>query len=77
MSEPVAHRPFTEPSPSRLAPGHPRRAEILTAHASAMAAGEDGYLDPESGLFVLTAAFLAAKGTCCQSGCRHCPFVIG
>jgi hypothetical protein len=24
---------------------------------------------------VLTAAELAARGTCCDSGCRHCPYV--
>ena len=41
----------------------------------AMAAGEPGYLDPDSGLFVLTAAYLARRGDCCESGCRHCPFV--
>ena len=77
MIEPVADRPLTEPAKTRLASDHPQRAEILAAHAAAMAAGSDGYLDPESGLFVLTAAFLAAKGTCCGSGCRHCPFVTG
>jgi hypothetical protein len=34
-----------------------------------------GYADPESGLYVLTAAWLAARGTCCENGCRHCPYV--
>jgi len=24
---------------------------------------------------VFTAAFLAERGTCCESGCRHCPYV--
>jgi hypothetical protein len=24
---------------------------------------------------VLTAAELAARGSCCESGCRHCPYV--
>jgi len=28
------------------------------------------------GLFVLTAAFLAARGYCCQPGCRHSPCVV-
>jgi hypothetical protein len=72
---PLAPRALTEPHPSRLAPGHPRRAEILAAHAAALAAGQAGYLDPDSGLFVLTAGFLAGRGTCCTRGCRHCPYV--
>jgi hypothetical protein len=79
MSEPVpkplAARPFTEPHAERLAPDHPRRAEILAAHACALAAEQAGYLDPETGLFVLTAAFLADRGTCCGRGCRHCPYL--
>lgn len=47
---------------------------ITEAHDRAVAAGEDGYFDPDTGLFVLTAAFLAARGSCCDSGCRHCPY---
>jgi hypothetical protein len=39
-----------------------------------MREGEDGYADPETGLFVFAAAYLAARGTCCDSGCRHCPY---
>jgi hypothetical protein len=62
-----------EPHPSRLSPAHPYRAEILAAHAAALAADEPGYADPETGLFVLTAGFLARRGTCCGRGCRHCP----
>ncbi len=34
-------------------------------------------LDPDTGLFVLTAGFLARSGTCCDRGCRHCPYVGG
>jgi hypothetical protein len=71
----LAARPLTEPAASRLAPGHPRRSEILAAHADALEAGEAGYLDPGTGLFVLTAAFLADRGYCCERGCRHCPYV--
>jgi hypothetical protein len=47
---------------------------VIAAHAAAMAAGEAGYLDPGTGLFVLTAKFLADRGTCCARGCRHCPY---
>jgi hypothetical protein len=72
---PLADRALTEPHPSRLPLDHPDREQILAAHASALSAGDAGYLDPASGLFVLTAGFLAARGTCCGRGCRHCPYV--
>jgi hypothetical protein len=49
-------------------------AAIAAAHAKAIEAGDDGYLDPATGLFVFTTAYLAAVGTCCDSGCRHCPY---
>lgn len=71
----VASRPLTQPHPERLPPPHPRYDEILARHAAALDAGEAGYLDPQSGLFVLTAGFLADRGTCCDKGCRHCPYV--
>ena len=48
--------------------------EVVAAHDAAVAAGEAGYIDPESGLFVLTAAYLADRGACCAQGCRHCPY---
>lgn len=72
-----ADRPLTEPHPSRLAPDHPDRDRILAAHAEAMARDDAGYLDPATGLFVLTARQLADRGTCCGQGCRHCPYVGG
>lgn len=47
-------------------------------HAAATARGDAGYPDPDSGLFVLTAGFLANRGTCCRApsvvgdvSCRH------
>jgi hypothetical protein len=49
-------------------------AEIVAAHDAAIASGEPGYIDPTTGLFVLTAAYLADRGTCCDQGCRHCPY---
>jgi hypothetical protein len=73
----VDDRQLTEPHPSRLSPDHPRRAEILAAHKAALDAGDAGYLDPDTGLFVLTAGFLARRGTCCGRGCRHCPYTNG
>ena len=62
------------PAPSRLDPDHPRRAEILAAHAAAVAAGEAMYRDPVSGLYAMTAETLAAR-PCCGNLCRHCPWV--
>jgi hypothetical protein len=72
---PLADRPLTEPHPSRLAPDHPLRGQILEAHAAAMAAGEPMYVDPASGYAAFTAAHLAARGWCCDKGCRHCPYL--
>jgi hypothetical protein len=72
-----APRDLTEPHPSRLPLDHPRRAEILAAHSAALTAGDAGYPDPATGLFVLTAGFLARRGTCCGRGCRHCPYTNG
>jgi len=72
----LAERGLDEPHPNRLAPDHPRRDEIMAAHRRAIDAGRSGYLDPDSGLFVLTAAYLADRGVCCGSGCRHCPYLI-
>lgn len=71
----TADRPLTEPHPARLAADHPRRAEILAAHAAALARGEALYLDPDTGLWVMTAGHLAARGRCCGNRCRHCPYV--
>jgi hypothetical protein len=39
-----------------------------------MAGDEPGYLDPDTGLFVLTAAYLLERAVCCGTGCRHCPY---
>jgi hypothetical protein len=64
-----------EPHPSRLPLDHPRRSEILARHRAAVHADEPGYLDPDTGLFVFTAAYHLARGTCCDSGCRHCPYL--
>ena len=70
----LRERPL-EPALSRLPTGTPRRAEILAAHASALAAGQNGYLDPATGLFTMSAQFLIDRGWCCQNGCRHCPYI--
>lgn len=49
----------------------------MDAHATALAQGQPGYLDPATGLFVLTAAAHLERGVCCERGCRHCPWVGG
>ena len=72
---PLASRPLNRPHPDRLPPDHPRYGEILARHDEALSAGDAGYIDPSSGLFVLTARFLADRGTCCDKGCRHCPYL--
>ncbi len=73
--EPLAGRPLDRPHPSRLPPDHPRRDEILAAHGRALETGAASYRDPATGWSVLTASWLAARGTCCRQGCRHCPYV--
>jgi hypothetical protein len=47
----------------------------MAAHAEAVERGDPGYLDPVTGLFCLTAAYLAARERCCDTGCRHCPYL--
>jgi hypothetical protein len=47
---------------------------IGRAHAAAEARGDETYVDPATGYLVLTAATLLARGECCGSGCRHCPY---
>ena len=68
-------RPLGEPHASRLPEDDRARAAILAAHAAALERCDPGYLDPGTGLFVLTAATLASRGQCCEQGCRHCPYV--
>jgi hypothetical protein len=65
------------PLASRLDPRRPDHAAVVAAHERAMAADQDGYLDPTTGYFVFTAQALWERGECCWSGCRHCPFEDG
>lgn len=52
-------------------------SEVERRHAEAERRGEAGYEDPKTGLFVLTAQYLRARGYCCGRGCRHCPYPPG
>jgi len=76
MGEPVADRPLPEPHHERLSPTDPDYQAILAAHTLALGRGDIGYVDPRSGLFVLTAGYLGSRESCCHSGCRHCPYLI-
>jgi hypothetical protein len=47
---------------------------VRAAHDEAVRRGDDQYLDPRTGYPVFTSDFLVRRGTCCGSGCRHCPY---
>lgn len=62
------------PRPDRLDPTDQHFYTIMSAHESACARQQAGYLDPFTGLFVMTADNHMQRGFCCGRGCRHCPF---
>jgi hypothetical protein len=64
------------PHPARLNPARPDYRAILDAHERAVRRGDPGYADPATGLYALTAVTLWDRGTCCGTGCRHCPWVL-
>jgi len=66
---------LVRPHPSRLSSTRRDTPEIMARHHEAVAAASPTYRDPATGYQVFTAAFLAARGTCCDTGCRHCPYV--
>lgn len=78
-TDPKPARPdgLTKPHPSRFSPARPDYEACLVAHDAAVADRQAGYLDPGTGLFVMTASYLLERGWCCDKGCRHCPFVTG
>jgi len=43
-------------------------------HREAVQRGDDYYMDPVTGLLVMTEKYLRDRGECCDSRCRHCPF---
>ena len=60
-------------------PQRPRAAQPATPPAAETVSGPvttpsqpDFYL--ENGNVVFTAAYHLRRGTCCGSGCRHCPY---
>lgn len=52
----------------------PPTPQALAAHQLACERRELGYIDPSSGLFVMTSVALAQRTSCCGNGCRHCPW---
>jgi hypothetical protein len=75
-SEPV-HPALLMPHPSRLDPSRSDYAAIIKTHKLAAEAGEPAYADPTTGLLVMTARYLWERGSCCDQGCRHCPYLTG
>lgn len=50
------------------------KTRIERIHEAACRRGDTNYIDPDSGLMVLTAFYLSRRGYCCGTGCRHCPY---
>jgi ATP-binding cassette subfamily B (MDR/TAP) protein 1 len=48
--------------------------DFSSLHDKACAADDLTYTDPETGYSVMTEVAHKKRGTCCGSGCRHCPF---
>ncbi|MBI3259908.1 MAG: hypothetical protein HYZ54_10600 [Ignavibacteriae bacterium] len=48
--------------------------EIELLHERACARGELEYRDPLTEYIVFTRIKHLERGTCCGSGCRHCPY---
>ncbi len=65
---------LTVPLPNRFSPRHRLFETAMALHAVAVANGVPLYRDPATRNSVFTAAFLAARAYCCESGCRHCPY---
>jgi hypothetical protein len=65
------------PLTSRVDPERSDHTAIVAAHERSLALDEGGYADPSTGFFVFDAQALWDRGTCCSSGCRHCPYEDG
>jgi hypothetical protein len=62
------------PPARRYSAKHRGYDEGMSRHAAAVLANVPTYRDPVTGFTVFTAKFLADRGYCCDSGCRHCPY---
>ena len=52
----------------------PLSETIRETHRDAVAADQHFYIDPTNGLLVMTELHHLERGTCCDTGCRHCPY---
>ena len=50
-----------------------KKAYYRANSAHSLREGADFYFT-EEGFMVFTATYLARRGYCCGSGCRHCPY---
>ena len=48
-------------------------APNISLSMSEVKEGEDFYIN-DKGQFVFTEAYHLKRGTCCENGCRHCPY---
>ncbi len=46
----------------------------MQQHAEAVENGCEHYIDAKTGFLVFTELTHKARGTCCKSACRHCPY---
>jgi hypothetical protein len=58
---------------ARIARERDDTESILTEVRKAIVTDSDYYLDAD-GKMVFTEAYHLKRGTCCDSGCRHCPY---
>ena len=77
-SETADHPTFTERDKPKISCYYPKmtsnEAQIQRLHSLACQRRDNGYIDPNTGFFVLSAHYLNQRGACCGSGCRHCPY---
>lgn len=63
------------PAPERFPADHPSYDAVIAAHERSIEMDTYGYRDPISGLLVFSAKYLWDRDYCCETGCRHCPYV--
>lgn len=66
---------FPIPHKSRLSASSPHFEKIINAHEKACSKNEESYIDPITGYQVFTVIYHLKRGFCCNSGCRHCPYI--
>lgn len=63
------------PSKDRFNYGDTNAKARLEAYLDSLEQGSDFYFDVPTGFLVMTAFKHIKRGYCCNSGCRHCPYV--